>query len=180
MILNRINSPYKVINSEVHNIGRVTVVKDTFLIDGKEYPYTYVINKDSVCIIPVIEDQVVVIEQYRYTLDKWLLEFPAGAVDDGESSEEAAKRELKEETGYISEKLIYLGEYYMNQGISSAKCDLFFAKCIDKKEECREKTEFIKTKLIPINQFQELIFSNQFKLLIGIAGWNKAQYMGLV
>lgn len=55
-----------------------------------------------------------------------------------------------------------------------------FAKCIDKKEECREKTEFIKTKLIPINQFQELIFSNQFKLLIGIAGWNKAQYMGLV
>ena len=62
MILNRINSPYKVINSEVHNIGRVTVVTVTFLIDGKEYPYTYVINKDSVCIIPVIEDQVVVIE----------------------------------------------------------------------------------------------------------------------
>ena len=180
MTLNRKNSPYKVVKSEVHNIGRVTVVKDTFLIEGDEYPYTYVINKDSVCIIPIVGDQVIAIEQYRYTLDQWMLEFPAGSVDDGESSEAAAKRELEEETGYISEKLIYLGEYYMNQGISSAKCDLFFAKCIDKKEECREKTEFIKTKLIPIKQFQELIFSNQFKLLIGIAGWNKAQYMGLV
>ena len=180
MILNRVNSPYKVVNSEVHNIGRVTVVKDTFLIDGIEYPYTYVINKDSVCIIPVIGNQVVVIEQYRYTLDEWMLEFPAGAIDDGESSEEAAKRELEEDTGYVSDKLIYLGEYYMNQGISSAKCDLFFAICKERKQAHLEKTELIKTKLISKEQFQELIYNNEFKLLIGIAGWNKAKYMGLV
>ena len=110
MTLNRKNSPYKVVKSEVHNIGRVTVVKDTFLIEGDEYPYTYVINKDSVCIIPIVGDQVIAIEQYRYTLDQWMLEFPAGSVDDGESSEAAAKRELEEETGYMSEKLMYLGE----------------------------------------------------------------------
>lgn len=180
MNLNRENSPYRVVNSEVHNIGRVTVVRDTFLIEGEEYPYTYVINKDSVCVIPIIGDQVIVIEQYRYTLDKWLLEFPAGSIDDGESSEAAARRELEEETGYITEKLVYMGEYYMNQGISSAKCDLFFAKCTEKREKHLEKTEFIKTKLIPISHFQELILNNQFKLLIGIAGWNKAKYMGLV
>ena len=119
MILNRINSPYKVVNSEVHNIGRVTVVKDTFLIDGKEYPYTYVINKDSVCIIPVIDDQVVVIEQYRYTLDKWLLEFPAGAVDDSESSEEAAKRELKEETLSLIHILFSPYMYYGGRSCSN-------------------------------------------------------------
>lgn len=180
MTLNRENSPYEVVNSEVHNIGRITVVKDTFLIDGKEYPYTYVINRDSVCIIPVIGDQVIVIEQYRYTLDEWMLEFPAGGIDDGESSETAAKRELEEETGYISEELIYMGEYYMNQGISAARCDLYFAKCTEKRETHLEKTELVRTKLIPINQFQELIDSNRFKLLIGIVGWDKARYMGVV
>ena len=180
MTLNRENSPYKVVNSEVHHIGRVTVVKDTFLIDGEQYPYTYVINKDSVCVIPIIGDQVIAIEQYRYTLDKWLLEFPAGSIDDCESSETAAKRELEEETGYIPEKLIYMGEYYMNQGISSAKCDLFFAICTERRKAHLEKTEFIKTRLIPVNQFEKLIYNNQFKLLIGIAGWNKAKYMGLV
>lgn len=132
--MNRKNSPYKVINSEVHNIGRVTVVKDTFLIDGTEYPYTYIINRDSVCIIPIIDDQVIVIEQYRHTLDKWMLEFPAGGIDDSESSEAAAKRELEEETGYISKELIYMGEYYMNQGISSAKCELFLPN-VQKKEK---------------------------------------------
>ncbi|ANU47988.1 NUDIX hydrolase [Enterocloster clostridioformis] len=178
--MNRKNSPYKVINSEVHNIGRVTVVKDTFLIDGTEYPYTYIINRDSVCIIPIIDDQVIVIEQYRHTLDKWMLEFPAGGIDDSESSEAAAKRELEEETGYISKELIYMGEYYMNQGISSAKCELFFAKCTEKRETHLEKTEFVRTKLIPISQFHELIYNNQFKLLIGIAGWYKAKYMRLV
>lgn len=180
MILNRENSPYKVINSEVHNIGRVTVVKDTFLIEGIEYPYTYVINRDSVCIIPIVGNQVIAIEQYRYTLDRWLLEFPAGSIDDGETKEGAAKRELEEETGYIVEELIYLGEYYMNQGISSAKCELFFAKCTKKVEQHLEKTEFIKTKLIPIDQFQEMIYNNQFKLLIGIVGWNKVKHMRLV
>ena len=178
--MNRKNSPYKVINSEVHNIGRVTVVKDTFLIDGTEYPYTYIINRDSVCIIPIIDDQVIVIEQYRHTLDKWMLEFPAGGIDDSESSEAAAKRELEEETGYISKELIYMGEYYMNQGISSAKCELFFAKCTEKRETHLEKTEFVRTKLIPISQFHELIYNNQFNLLIGIAGWYKAKYMRLV
>ena len=109
-----------------------------------------------------------------------MLEFPAGGIDDSESSEAAAKRELEEETGYISKELIYMGEYYMNQGISSAKCELFFAKCTEKREKQLEKTEFVRTKLIPISQFHELIYNNQFKLLIGIAGWYKAKYMRLV
>lgn len=178
--MNRINSPYNVINSEVHEIGRVTVVKDTFLIDGEEQPYTYVINRDSVCVIPVYDEKVVVIEQYRYTLDKWLLEFPAGGIDDDENSEEAAKRELREETGYVADELVYLGEYYINQGISSAKCDLYFARCSKKENAHFDKTELIRTKLVTIKEFEHLLDNNMFKLLIGIVGWHKVKQQGLI
>ena len=66
MTLNRENSPYKVVNSEVHHIGRVTVVKDTFLIDGEQYPYTYVINKDSVCAVSYTH-----LDVYKRQLKSW-------------------------------------------------------------------------------------------------------------
>ena len=174
----------KRVNRELKFKGTIIdFYQDTMEINGDHtVVWDFIKHKGAAAVVPVTEDgKILMVRQYRNALERYTLEIPAGALDEeGEPGFKCAARELEEETGYISEKLIYLGEYYMNQGISSAKCDLFFAKCIDKKEECREKTEFIKTKLIPINQFQELIFSNQFKLLIGIAGWNKAQYMGLV
>lgn len=180
MILNRENCPYNVINSEVHKVGRITVVKDTFLIDGEEYPFTYVINRNSVCIVPVYRENIVIIEQYRYTLDKWLLEFPAGGIDEGEDSEHAAKRELLEETGFVADDLVYLGDYFMNQGISSAKCDLYFARCSRKEDTHFDKTEFIHTRLVPIKAFEAMIRNNEFKLLIGIIGWYQAKKQELI
>lgn len=177
--MDRKNSPYNVIKSEEHKIGRVTVVKDTFLIDGQEEPYTYVINQDSVCIIPFFEERVVVIEQYRYTLDKWLLEFPAGGINVGEDSISAAQRELREETGFVAEELVYLGEYYMNQGISSAKCDLYFARSSKRDSTNYDKTELIRTKLMTVKEFENMIDDNVFKLLIGIVGWYRIKKLRL-
>lgn len=173
--MERKNNPYDVIDSNKYEIGRVTVVQEHFLIDGRIYPYTYVNHRDGVCIIPIYNDQVVIIDQYRHALDQWLLEFPAGAVDDGETSLEAAKRELLEETGFLADEWMYMGNYYMNEGISSAKCDLYFARCSKREEVRPDQTEQIKTMLVSFKEFEMMIEKNEFKLLIGLVGWMQAK-----
>ena len=178
--LTKKNCPYRIVDSEIHRIGRVTVVKDTIQVAGENHPYTYVIHADSVCILPIFNGKVVAIEQYRHTLDQWMLELPAGGIDDQESSEGAARRELREETGFEAGELVYLGEYFMNHGISSARCDLYFTECTGETKSHKEATELIRTKLIPIDEFDQMVYNNEFKLLIGLTGWHQARKRGLV
>ena len=174
---------YDVLKSENVYNGRVFhIEKDEITLpDGRTCARETVVHGGAAAMIPIDENgKIIFVRQYRHSARTETLELPAGTLEKGEDPLVCATRELEEETGYISKELIYMGEYYMNQGISSAKCELFFAKCTEKREKQLEKTEFVRTKLIPISQFHELIYNNQFKLLIGIAGWYKAKYMRLV
>lgn len=60
-------------------------------------------------VIAIEEGEVILVEQYRYGVDRLSVEFPAGAVDPGEDPETTARRELLEETGYGADTLVHLG-----------------------------------------------------------------------
>lgn len=167
--------PYEIVTREQYHIGRIHVVKDTLKIDGQLYPYTFTTSRDSVCVFPVCEEGIVIIEQYRHSLNQWVLEIPAGGIDEGESKEQAARRELVEETGYIAKDLIDMGYYFENQGTSRSCCQLYFANCIGKEEQRLEKTEFIRTKVVTKDEFMELVETNRFHLLIGLVAWYRAK-----
>lgn len=67
-------------------------------------------TSDSVLILPInTEGKVVLVRQYRQSIKKDTLEFPAGFIEKGESAEQAARRELLEETGYIAAQMKPLG-----------------------------------------------------------------------
>ena len=71
---------------------------------------THDIHAEGIVIYPVLKEdteKLVMIRQYRYPLDAWLYELPAGLIDTGENADQAAVREMKEETGLIFE--VYKG-----------------------------------------------------------------------
>lgn len=174
------NRPYEIIDSESHNIGRFKIVKDTISLNGEKKEYSYFISHDSVCVLALFEGKVLVINQYRHALDEWLLELPCGCIEEGESAVEAAKRELQEETGYVAEEFIPLGTYYTSQGLSRDCCSVFFANCIGKEERNLDALEMINVQEMRIEDFDILVKENKFRLLVGLAAWNKAKELKLI
>ena len=80
-------------------------------IVGSESPY-YVI-KGSDCVLVVAREKksgkFLLVRQFRPTIEQETIEFPAGHIDPGETPEEAVRRELLEETGFIAKEMIFLG-----------------------------------------------------------------------
>jgi ADP-ribose pyrophosphatase len=72
-------------------------------------------NCDYSTIVPFISnDEILVIRSYRHLVDSIQVEAPSGYIEDGESPEQAAKRELEEETGYAAKKIVTLGYYTLD------------------------------------------------------------------
>lgn len=102
-------------------------------------------HSGGVCIAATHDDKVFYfVEQFRYGVDKNLIEFPAGKIDPGESPETAAHRELREEIGFECNNLIPLGYVYPSPAYLDEKLFLYYAsdlnfvgQDLDENEELR-------------------------------------------
>lgn len=79
------------------------------------------------CIAIDSDDDVVMLRHYRHGVQKYLMEFVAGAVETGEQLEATARRELEEETGYTGGSLLHVGSYYANPGSHTNRVHTFLA-----------------------------------------------------
>jgi ADP-ribose pyrophosphatase len=99
--------------------------------------------------------RLVVIDQYRFGTGTMTTEIPAGAVDRGETAEEAAKRELYEETGYESDDWEYLGWVQPNPAFHNNVCHQFLAKnAIMSGEPTLDGGESIKVRELSIEEIR--------------------------
>ncbi len=95
---------------------------------------------DWVNVIPILADgRVVLIRQWRYGISESCLEIPGGMVDPEENAEEAAARELLEETGYHARRLKLLGSTHPNPAILSNRLTTYVATDLDLVEPDREE-----------------------------------------
>jgi 8-oxo-dGTP pyrophosphatase MutT (NUDIX family) len=104
--------------------------------DGHIIDWYYMDVPGSVIIVPVTPTgDIVLVRQYRYNLKRYTLELPAGTVAKGESPEEAAVRELREETGYVTpeaENLLSLGQFYSLPSETNKNISLFLATSVER------------------------------------------------
>jgi ADP-ribose pyrophosphatase len=93
---------WKKISEIAHSCGRRKILKKTFqLPNGLESVFDIKDEGQAVSIIAVTDNnEIVMVKQFRTGPEEWLVEIPGGAVDPGESPLDAAKRELREETGF--------------------------------------------------------------------------------
>lgn len=112
--------------------------------DGSEGVYNVLEAPDSVFIVPLtVDNQIVLIRNYRYTLGQWVWEIPAGGIKAGQSPEEAARDELREEIGGRTNNLQFLMKASTMNGIGTNYAHFYLAHDVKLSQPEHEKTEIM-------------------------------------
>lgn len=155
----------KVISTEKIYRGKVFDVSVAEIEDnGVEYAREIVEHKGSAVIVPVFADKrVALVRQYRHAAGDYLLEIPAGTLNNGEDPLLGAARELEEEIGVTSDTIEKLTEFYVSPGFLTEKMDVFLATNLKESEQNLEDDELLTIEKITFNEAYEKIRSNEIR-----------------
>jgi 8-oxo-dGTP pyrophosphatase MutT (NUDIX family) len=100
--------------------------------DGTTFKRVVIEHPGAVAVVPIVGDDVVLLRQYRVAVRHHVLEIPAGKLDvPGEELEAAARRELREETGFTADSLVRLTDLLTTVGFCDEKITIFVAQDVD-------------------------------------------------
>ncbi len=135
-----------------------TIIREKILKEG--------IDGNAVIILAVTDNKefILNIEPRVFTKETIDIGLPAGYIEEGETPVESAQRELLEETGYIAENFIPLGNFYQDQGCSGAYNYYFLAtNCHKVKDQNLDEDEFVKYILVNYDELNWLFDNNYIK-----------------
>ncbi len=135
-----------------------TVTRDEVrLPDGRTGRRDLVHSTGGVVILPVEADgTVTLVRQFRYAHGRVLLEAAAGKLEPGEEPFPAAKRELREETGFTAERWDFLGAIATSPGFLTEKLYLYLARDLRRGEQDLDEGEFLETVRLPLEEAADM------------------------
>ena len=141
------------------------------MANGRETTREIVEHSDCIAIVAIdADDNILLVKQFRKPVEKELLEIPAGGIDPGEDPETAVRRELREETGYLPQRVERLGGFYSAPGYCSEYLYLYLATDLVPSQLFAEDTEEISLVRVPITQIPGLVTSGRLSDAKSIAG----------
>ncbi|MCJ7425665.1 MAG: NUDIX hydrolase [Dehalococcoidales bacterium] len=147
---------------------RVDTVK---LPGGKQTTREIVEHENCVAIVALDDaDNILLVKQFRKPVEKDLLEIPAGGIDPGETPEDAVRREMREETGFLPRKVAKLGGFYSSPGFCTEYLHLYLAGDLVTSPLQAEDSESISLVRVPLSQSPGLIASGAICDAKSIAG----------
>jgi len=160
----------------------VTVIRDAVeFSDGDIRLHTRTMNRNNegVAVLPVFENQIILIRHFRHALRKAILEIPRGAIDENTTIEQTARNELLEEIGGLASELIPLGFIYGTTNLFANGSYLFFTKLealgspqLDEGVEAIERYS--------VKEFESLLLAGEIQETHTISAFCQARLRGLL
>lgn len=165
-------------SKEQYQCSLFSVTEDVAVApDGFEIKRAIIHHPGSAVMMAVDEKKrVLLVRQFRLPAKQYLWELPAGKMDDGETPLQAAKRELKEETGYRAKKWTKLASYFPSPGFLGEKMTIYLATGLTEGEATPMEDERIEKRWFTAKELDEMIRSGRLhdgKTLIGYNVWKR-------
>jgi len=154
---------WEIIKSElIYRCGIFAVRRDSSrsLTTGQEHDFHVLEANDWVNVVPLTPDRgVVMVRQFRHGIRDLTLEVPAGIIDPTDAAPVgAARRELREETGYVSPRVVPLGVVHPNPAIMNNRCHMYVAYDVRRVGAPQwDRTEELEVETVPLDQIGGLI-----------------------
>jgi len=153
----------KLASQQIYHGRAVNIHVDTVeKAGGKKTTREVVEHSNCIAVVAIDEhNNVLLVRQFRYPVDRFLLEIPAGGIDPGEEPIDSVRRELQEEIGYFPRKIDKLGGFYTIPGYGTEYLHCFLATDLVPGRLVAEDTDDIEVVRVSPDEIPRLIASGE-------------------